>query len=100
MLTIIRRDTPKSRSIVIILYKKDSAIMSHPNETPSYYVTVSNGRAQLRSSARTGVIQTFGSNIETAIVQGQAIIATSSKGVTYEYAIQNNYAILKRTFWR
>ena len=74
--------------------------MSHPNETRSYYVTVANGRAQLRSSARTGVIQTFGSNIETAIVQGQAIIATSSKGVTYEYAIQNNYAILKRTFWR
>ena len=68
--------------------------MSHPNETPSYYVTVSNGRAQLRSSARTGVIQTFGSNIETAIVQGQAIIATSSKGVTYEYAIQNNYCLL------
>ena len=80
--------------------KKVYAIMSHPNEVPSYYCTVANGRAQLRSSARTGIIQTFGSDIETAIVQGQAIIATSSKGVTYEYAIQNNYAILKRTFWR
>ncbi len=80
--------------------KKVYAIMSHPNETPSYYCTVQNGRAQLRSSARTGVIQTFGSDIETAIVQGQAIIATSSRGVTYEYHIKNNYAILKRTFWR
>jgi len=74
--------------------------MSHPNEVPSYYCTVANGRAQLRSSARTGIIQTFGSDIETAIVQGQAIIATSSRGVTYEYHIKNNYAILKRTFWR
>jgi len=74
--------------------------MSQANETPSYYCTVANGRAQLRSSARTGVIQTFGSNIETALVQGQAIIATSSKGVTYEYEIRNGNAILKRTFWR
>ena len=82
------------------MYKKVYATMSHPNETPSYYVTVQNGRAQLRSSARTGIIQTFGSNIETAIVQGQAIIATSSKGVTYEYQIKNGNAILKRTFWR
>ena len=48
------------------MYKKVYATMSHPNEQPSYYCTVSNGRAQLRSSARTGVIQTFGSNIETA----------------------------------
>ena len=68
--------------------------MSHPNETPSYYVTVSNGRAQLRSSARTGVIQTFGSNIETAIVQGQAIIATSSKGVTWGYPKGHGLAIM------
>ena len=80
--------------------KKVYATMSHPNEVPSYYCTVANGRAQLRSSARTGIIQTFGSDIETAIVQGQAIIATSSRGVTYEYHIKNNYAILKRTFWR
>ena len=35
-----------------------------------YYTTVSNGYIQLRSSQRSGIIQTFGNNIQTAIVQG------------------------------
>jgi len=67
---------------------------------PAYYTTVNNGMIQLRSSERSGVIQTFGSDIVTAIVQGDQIIATSSKGVTYIYQIKNNYAILTKTFWR
>lgn len=67
---------------------------------PAYYTTVSNGMIQLRSSARSGVIQTFGSDIATAIVQGEQIVATSNKGVTYIYQIKNNYAILSKTFWR
>ena len=67
---------------------------------PAYYTTVSRGQVRLRSSARSGVIQTFGSNIATAIVQGDQIVATSTKGVTYIYQIANNYAILKKTFWR
>ena len=67
---------------------------------PAYYTTVSNGMIQLRSSNRSGVIQTFGSNIATAIVQGDQIVATSTKGVTYIYQIANNYAILKKTLWR
>jgi len=67
---------------------------------PSYYTTVSNGSIQLRSSQRSGVIQTFGSNIETAIVQGEQVVATSTTGVTYIYQIANNYAILKKTIWR
>ncbi len=67
---------------------------------PAYYTTVSNGYIQLRSSQRSGVIQTFGTNIQTAIVQGDQIVATSDKGVTYIYKIQNNYATLTKTFWR
>ena len=67
---------------------------------PSYYTTVSNGFIQLRSSVRSGVIQTFGTNIQTAIVQGDQIVATSTTGVTYIYQIANNYATLKKTFWR
>jgi len=67
---------------------------------PAYYTTVNNGMIQLRSSERSGVIQTFGSDIVTAIVQGDQIIATSGKGVTYIYQIKNNYAILTKTFWR
>jgi hypothetical protein len=66
----------------------------------AYYTTVNNGMIQLRSSARSGVIQTFGSDIATAIVQGEQIVATSNKGVTYIYQIRNNYAILTKTFWR
>ncbi len=70
------------------------------NVPASYYTTVSNGSIQLRSSQRSGVIQTFGSNIVTAIVQGDQIVATSKTGVTYIYQISNNYAILKKTMWR
>jgi hypothetical protein len=67
---------------------------------PSYYTTVSNGYIQLRSSERSGVIQTFGNNIAQAIVQGDQIVATSTTGVTYIYKIQNNYAVLTKTLWR
>ena len=67
---------------------------------PAYYTTVSNGYIQLRSSQRSGVIQTFGSKIQTALVQGDQIVATSNTGVTYIYQIVNNYATLKKTFWR
>ena len=67
---------------------------------PAYYTTVSNGYIQLRSSQRSGVIQTFGSKIQTALVQGDQIVATSESGVTYIYQIKNNYAILYKTFWK
>ena len=50
---------------------------------PSYYTTVSNGFIQLRSSTRSGVIQTFGNNIQTAIVQGDQIVATSTTCLLY-----------------
>ena len=67
---------------------------------PAYYTTVSNGSIQLRSSQRSGVIQTFGTKIKTALVQGDQIVATSDSGVTYIYEIRNNYAVLKKTIWR
>jgi hypothetical protein len=67
---------------------------------PAYYTTVSNGQIHLRATHKSGVIQVFGSNIETAIVQGDQIVATSKTGVTYIYQIKNNYAILYKTFWK
>ena len=65
---------------------------------PAYYTTVSNGYIQLRSSQRSGVIQTFGNNIQTAIVQGNQIVATSTTGITFIYLIKNNYATLIKTY--
>ncbi len=65
---------------------------------PAYYTTVSNGYIQLRSSQRSGVIQTFGNNIQNAIVQGDQIIAKSATGTTFIYSIKNNYAVLTKTF--
>ena len=69
------------------------------NSVPvGYYTTVSNGYVQLRSSQRSVVIQTFGNNIQTAIVQGDHNVATSKTGVTFIYSIRNNYATLVKTF--
>tara|TARA_B100000925_G_scaffold246339_1_gene196472 strand:- start:361 stop:627 length:267 start_codon:yes stop_codon:yes gene_type:complete len=65
---------------------------------PTYFTTVKNGFIQLRSSQRSGVIQTFGTDIATAIVQGSQIVATTKKGNTHIYSIRNNYAILTKTF--
>tara|TARA_B100001741_G_C16407497_1_gene529936 strand:- start:18 stop:230 length:213 start_codon:yes stop_codon:yes gene_type:complete len=65
---------------------------------PTYYTTVRNGFIQLRSSQRSGVIQTFGNDIATAILQGSQIIATTNKGITHIYSIKNNYATLTKTF--
>ena len=73
--------------------------MAKNNSVPvDYYTTVSNGYIQLRSSHSSGVIQTFGNNIQTAIVQGNQIVATSKTGVTFIYSIRNNYATLIKTF--
>ena len=65
---------------------------------PTYFTTVKNGFIQLRSSQRSGVIQTFGTDIATAIVQGSQIVATTKKGITHIYSIRNNYAVLTKTF--
>jgi hypothetical protein len=70
------------------------------NIPAAYYTTISNGSIQLRSSQRSGVIQSFGMKIKSAIVQGNQIVAVSESGVTYIYEIRNNYAILKKTSWR
>ena len=69
------------------------------NKIPStYFTSVRNGFIQLRSSQRSGVIQTFGNDIATAIVQGSQIVATTNKGITHIYTIRNNYATLTKTF--
>ena len=65
---------------------------------PTYYTTVRNGFIQLHSSQRSGIIQTFGNDIATAIVQGSQIVATTNKGITHIYSIKNNYATLTKTF--
>tara|TARA_B100000161_G_C33213061_1_gene265083 strand:- start:273 stop:431 length:159 start_codon:yes stop_codon:yes gene_type:complete len=52
----------------------------------------------MRLSQRSGVIQIFGNNIQTAILQGNQIVATSKAGVAFIYSIRNNYAALIKTF--
>ena len=69
------------------------------NRIPStYFTTIRNGFIELRSSQRSGVIQTFGNDIATAIVQGSQIVATTKQGITHIYTIRNNYATLTKTF--
>ena len=69
------------------------------NSVPvDYYTTVSNWYNQMRLSQRSAVIQIFGNNIQTAILQGNQIVATSKAGVAFIYSIRNNYAALIKTF--
>ena len=64
-----------------------------------YFCTVTpSGQIQLRSSKRSGVIQTLGHSITSAIIQGNQIVATTKSGNTSIFEIKNGYAILKKTF--
>ena len=64
-----------------------------------YFCTVTlSGQIQLRSSKRSGVIQTFGHSIASAIIQGNQIVASTKSGNTSLFEIKNGYAILKKTF--
>ena len=48
-----------------------------------YFCTVtSSGQIQLRSGKKSGVIQTFGHSIVSAIIQGNQIVATTKEGNT------------------
>ena len=63
-----------------------------------YFCTVtSSGQIQLRSSKRSGVMQTFGHSIDSAIIQGNQIVATTKNGNTSLFEVNNGYAILKKT---
>ena len=69
--------------------------MSFPN---SYFCTISTGeQIELRSSKRSGVIQSFGSGMISAIIQGNQIIGRTKQGNTNIYEVVNGYAILKKT---
>ena len=69
--------------------------MSFPD---SYFCTISTGeQIELRSSKRTGVIQSFGSGMVKAIIQGNQNIGRTKQGNTNIYEVVNGYAILKKT---
>ena len=69
--------------------------MSFPD---SYFCTISTGeQIALRSSKRSGVIQSFGSGLVSAIIQGNQIIGRTKQGNTNIYEVVNGYAILKKT---
>ncbi len=64
-----------------------------------YFCTVtSSGQIQLRSSKSSGVIQTFGHGMNSAIIQGNQIVARTKEGNTSLYEVVNGHAILKKTF--
>ena len=69
--------------------------MSFPD---SYFCTISTGeQIELRSSKKSGVIQSFGSGMISAIIQGNQIIGRTKQGNTNIYEVVNGYAILKKT---
>ena len=69
--------------------------MSFPD---SYFCTISTGeQIELRSSKRSGVIQSFGSGMVSAIIQGNQIIGRTKQRNTNIYEVLNGYAILKKT---
>ena len=69
--------------------------MSFPD---SYFCTISTSeQIELRSSKRSGVIQSFGSGMVSAIIQGNQIIGRTKEGNTNIYEVVNGYAVLRKT---
>ena len=69
--------------------------MSFPD---SYFCTISTGeQIELRSSKRSGVIQSFGSGMVSAIIQGNRIIGRTKEGNTNIYEVVNGDAVLRKT---
>ena len=72
--------------------------MSFPD---SYFCTISTGeQIELRSSKKSGVIQSFGRGMISAIIQGNQIIRRTKQGNTNIYEVVNGYAILKKTIYQ
>ena len=68
--------------------------MSFPD---SYFCTISSGeQIELRSSKRPGVIQSFGTGMVSAIIQGNQIIGQTKQGNTNIYEVVNGYAVLRK----
>ncbi|MEC7167344.1 MAG: hypothetical protein VXW03_03610 [Pseudomonadota bacterium] len=51
----------------------------------------------MRSSKRPGVIQSFGTGMVSAIIQGNQIIGQTKQGNTNIYEVVNGYAVLRKT---
>lgn len=50
---------------------------------PTYFITVSSGRAILRNLS--GPVATFGTDVASAIIQGEQIVVTQNNGTTQIY---------------
>lgn len=53
------------------------------------FVRAKNGKAQLFTASQ-GVIQTFGNNVETAVLQGDEIVVTTKNGRTEIYKFNSS----------
>jgi hypothetical protein len=51
------------------------------------FITVKNGRAQLRSTSGAGAIHTFGNDVAMAVLQGDTAVVTLKNGVTQIYRV-------------
>lgn len=51
------------------------------------YVTVRNGRVELRSTAFSGAIHVFSENVTSAVMQNEVIIVTQKNGRVSEYRV-------------
>lgn len=56
----------------------------------SRFVRVVNGRIELRSTSTGGPLATFGSDIFTAVIQGDEIVATKRTGETYIWKLNSS----------
>jgi len=54
---------------------------------PTYYVTVRNGRVELRSTTFSGAIHVFAQDAATAILQNDTIVVTLKNGRVAEYRL-------------
>lgn len=56
----------------------------------SRFVRVVNGRIELRTTSTGGPLATFGSDIYTAVIQGDEIVATKRTGETYVWRLNSS----------
>ena len=77
--------------------KKFKKFMSEePSQEPSgaYFVKVRNGKAQLCNTEYAGPCMTFGQDIVSAVLQGDIVVVTTSKGLVQTWNLDRDARIV------
>lgn len=70
-----------------------SYITEAPNmddDPGTFYLKISNGKVQLCTTKSVGPCATFGSEIVSAVIQGETIVVTNKAGKALTYKINRN----------